>query len=696
MKLYPHQEKFLKDNPDHAILCYETGCLHPDSQIEDAFTGAKMTIKQWSELGWGFYVKAYDTSSRKFVFAKANPPVAYTKDDFYRFHFAGGDEVCVTPQHRFLVSKNHGGIWKTAQELHDYYVSRQKKLEQWPIFLRPFVTFLYPHPTIVGTGPSWLPQGALRWMNKVGDYLCRCSNHCRQYDPPLHRVSSNDQDVLPSPGDVLELYSVYSGKDDLGYRLVGNWYNQGSSQYKHHLSKKHSYRQSCNMMHYDPLPQFFLSGSVLYESQHRIVLLFGKGLDQIRKVLSIFVHRVLLSLNNSTKNVQVWKVDTLETQDVYYDFHVPKYENYVLGGVVNHNCGKSHVAKLWMHLGTRRKNPVVICPKQIVSDWKDSGATVYSFEQFKKAYQERTLPEPTAIIVDEADGMASPLFVAKSRSQRTEALYEYVMDNPQAHILLLSATPVRSTPWNMHTLLVLARLVSPETWKSYREKYFALTNMPYLPRPAWIPRQGWQKMMPALIERYTYTALMSDLVDLPPETHEIIKLKEPDYEENDEWEPAKQFSEDHRLEQRGKDKKIKEITKGFRKAVIVCRYREQIDDLKKSLSRERATLVLDGRTKDVGAVVAEAEALSECYLIIQAQVGAGFELPSFAVMIFASQSYGARDYTQMKGRIKRINALKPLKYFYLQAGRCDRMVYNAVKKGLDFIPAAYKATEENE
>lgn len=358
--------------------------------------------------------------------------------------------------------------------------------------------------------------------------------------------------------------------------------------------------------------------------------------------------------------------------------------------------GKSHVAKLWLQLNDRYKNAVVICPKQIVSDWKGDWP-VYTFEKFKKAEQQGELPDnPTAIVVDEADMMASPLFVAKQRSQRTESLYNYIMANPEADVLLLTATPVRSTPWNMHTLLVLARMVHPDTWKKYREQFFALTHMPYLPRPAWLPKPGWQKEMQRLIDKYTYTALMSDVVDLPPESHEIIKLTEPNYEDNTEWEPAKQFAEDHRLEQNTKDKTIKDISRGYRKVVIVCRYREQIDELQSQLSKERETFVLDGRTKDVGEVVAAAEASSECYLIVQAQVGAGFELPSFAVMIFASMSYGARDYTQMKGRIKRINALKPVKYYYLLAGRCDKMVYNAVKKGLDFIPSHYKATKENE
>lgn len=359
--------------------------------------------------------------------------------------------------------------------------------------------------------------------------------------------------------------------------------------------------------------------------------------------------------------------------------------------------GKTHTAKLWLLQEGRDTNAVIIVPKQLRASWKKDApyATVYSFEDFVKADPPAN---PSAIVVDEADAMASPLFVAKSRSKRTEKLYNYVMANPEAHVLLLTATPVRSTPWNMHTLLVLAKLEPPETWKAYRDCYFELQYKPYLPRPAYFPRAGWQKMMQALIDKYTHTALMSDIVDLPEETHDIIKLEPPEYEEN-EWEPAKQFVSDHLAEQRGKGARIKEIAKGYRKVVVVAHYREQIDLLYKDLSTERFTVVLDGRTKKPEDVIKAAEEAPECYFIIQASVGAGFELPSFAVMVFASQGYSVRNWVQMCGRIKRINALKPVKYFYLQAGRCDRMVYKTIKAGEDFVPSKYKqhgTTEEDE
>lgn len=357
--------------------------------------------------------------------------------------------------------------------------------------------------------------------------------------------------------------------------------------------------------------------------------------------------------------------------------------------------GKSFAAKEWLKQGTRDKNAVVICPKQIRSQWKQDApnATVYSFEDFKK----NTPPShPSAIIVDEADAMASPLFVAKLRSQRTEKLYTYTQQYPQTPVLLLTATPVRSSPWNMHTLLVLAHIKGPETWREYQRTYFELQHKPFLPRPAWFPKANWRTEMQKLIDKYTHVALMKDIVDLPPETHEVIKLKSPNYEENNEWEPMAQFVADHRLEQLQKVATIKEIAKGYRKAIVVAHYTEQIESLQKELSKERQTFVLEGRTKDPSGTITRAEADGECFLIIQASISAGFELPSFSVMIFASMGYSVRNYVQMKGRIRRINALKPVKYYYLLGGKADRAVYNNVKAGLDFIPSHYRNVQTTE
>lgn len=349
--------------------------------------------------------------------------------------------------------------------------------------------------------------------------------------------------------------------------------------------------------------------------------------------------------------------------------------------------GKSHTAGRWIEQGERGKNPVIFCPKQIVQDWRDRAGTesIYTPQTILK----QELPScPTAIVVDEADAFASPLFVPNKRSKCADKLYNYIRQNPQAHVLLLTATPVRSTPWNLHTLLCyLGRYID---FKEWREKYFYLDKPFYMNRPAYFARPGWQKMMQEVIDEHATVALMKDMVsELPPETYMTVTIKAPNYEKNEEWEASKQFVEDHLLEQAGKVKEIKKLATGYRKVVVVAHYREQIDDLQKQLSKERETFVLDGRTRDVAGTIAAAEASDECYFIIQSSVGAGFEIPSFSCMVFASQSYSVRNFVQMKARIRRINALKPVIYFNLLGGRCDKMVYDSIQLGKDFVPSEY-------
>lgn len=349
--------------------------------------------------------------------------------------------------------------------------------------------------------------------------------------------------------------------------------------------------------------------------------------------------------------------------------------------------GKTHAAHLWLEQKRRHINPTILCPKQIKQSWqaKWPHATVLT------PYEVRTAPRIsncTALVIDEADEYASPLFLAKKRSQMATKVYEFVRQHPTVPVLLLTATPIRSTPWNLHTLLTY--IGRYQDWKEFREKYFVLEVPRYLTRPAWFPKTGWQRQIQKELEEHAEIALMKDMVDyLPPETHEVITLKSPNYAKNKEWEASKQFVEDHRLEQRSKVARLKKIAHGYRKVAVVAHYREQIDDLRKKLSSERETFVLDGRTKDVESVISAAEDSSECYFIIQAAVGAGFELPSFAVMVFVSQGYSVRNYVQMKARIRRINALKPVKYYYMHGGKCDKAIYKSIEMGKDFVPSEY-------
>jgi len=369
--------------------------------------------------------------------------------------------------------------------------------------------------------------------------------------------------------------------------------------------------------------------------------------------------------------------------------HQLKYQkNYKDKELVVHEggTGKTVCACLWLSDG-RDDDALVVCPKKVIEKWKQAltdwgtKATVMSKEQFKKTPPKKW----SAKVIDEADEFASPLFVAKKRSQLSSALYTLTQLYPSTPTLLLTATPIRSNPWNLHTLLCfLGQYID---WKAWRRTYFELQFLPYLPRPAYMPRKNWRHLVRQKLEQCADIVLFKDCVDeLPPVTEEKIWVKTPKFVRGPE---TKAFFDQHRHEQQNKVKEILEIGKKYRKVLVVAYYTEQIEELQKQLSKDRETFAIWGKVADQEAVIKQAQESDECYFIVQASIGAGFDLDTFSCGIFASMSYAVRDHTQMKFRMRRISNLHPIQYYYLLGGKCDAAVLNNIELGKDFIPSEY-------
>lgn len=353
--------------------------------------------------------------------------------------------------------------------------------------------------------------------------------------------------------------------------------------------------------------------------------------------------------------------------------------------------GKTVCACLWLADG-RDSDALVVCPKKVVKKWEkaltDWGtkATVVSKNDFKKMPKKNW----SAKVIDEADEFAAPLFVAKKRSDLAMSLYDLTKAYPDTPTLLLTATPIRSTPWNLHTLLCfLGKYVEFKTW---RREFFELSYMPYLPRPAYLPKENWRKLSREKLKQYADIVLLKDCVDeLPPVTEEKIKVETPKFKRTKDTIP---FFDQHRWEQQNKAKEILEIGKSYRKVLVVAYYTEQIEQLQKELSKDRETFAIHGKVKDQEAVIEQATQSEECYFIVQASIGAGFDLDSFSCGIFTSMSYAVRDWIQMKFRMRRISNLHPIHYYYLIGGKCDQGVLDNVELGKDFVPSAWY-DEEN-
>ena len=351
--------------------------------------------------------------------------------------------------------------------------------------------------------------------------------------------------------------------------------------------------------------------------------------------------------------------------------------------------GKTVCSCVWLR-DKRDKDALVICPKRVVQKWKDelkkwdTKATVLSKEQFKKT----PIRQWSAIIVDEADEFASPLFV-KGRSQLSEALYNLVKkyDVP---ILLATATPIRSNPWNLHTLLCYLNIY--HDWKKWRDEFFSLEYRPFMSRPAYFPIKDWRTKIRVYLEKHADIVLLRDCVEyLPPTEDRIIEIKSEPFKDNPEFEPKKAFIAEHLHEQKNKLKEILGISKGYRKVLIVAYYVDQVEELGRQLSKDRQTFVVHGSIKNQESILKEANSVDECFLVLQASLGVGFDADTFSCVIFVSMSYAVRDWIQMRGRVRRLHNLHPVVYYYLIAGKCDKAIKNNIDLGKDFIPSMWKS-----
>lgn len=349
--------------------------------------------------------------------------------------------------------------------------------------------------------------------------------------------------------------------------------------------------------------------------------------------------------------------------------------------------GKTIAACEWLqkrHMGFKC---LIVCPKNIKEKWKrDVGkpyyiqADVVTQDEIKKI----DLTDYDCIVVDEAHNFSSPLFT-KQRSHRSTLLYNHIKKTPDINVLLLTATPIRSTPWNIHTLACYIGTY----WnvKDFRNSFFYLTDM--YGTYHYEKKEGWQTMIRPYLESIADIVLMSDCIDVPTQHEEVITVVTPKIE--GAW------HERHRNEQGiVKLKKLKTILDGYRKAIVVCHYTSQIDEYFKSIGSDRLVYVLDGRTKYPDTMITQARRADDCIFIIQASMGAGFDAGEFSVMVFASLSFRYIDMVQMKGRIKRINNLHENKFIYLLGGVCDKNVYETIQSGRDFDPHDYKTREDEQ
>lgn len=343
--------------------------------------------------------------------------------------------------------------------------------------------------------------------------------------------------------------------------------------------------------------------------------------------------------------------------------------------------GKTVAAAVWLNL-RQNKKALVICPKSIVEKWKrdlktwKAKADVISRDTVHKT----DLHRYRAVIVDEVHDFASPLFTGKA-SRRAAALYQFVRAHPEADILLLSGTPIRSTPWNIHTLACFLGIYWDKA--AFQNEFFVLVRR--FGRMFYEEKSDWRIRVRPYLEQIADIVLMKDCYDMPhPKDPIVVEVKQV-------ASSATSWHERHKAEQSNKKiDALRRVLDGYRKVMLVCYYREQIERYEKEFA-DREVFVLHGGVKNHDAVIQAARAADDCIFIVQSSMGVGFDAWEFSAMVFASLDFKYVAYEQMLGRMKQMGATVAKDVVVVLGGECDTAVWEQIQRGRDFTPSQYLA-----
>ncbi len=341
--------------------------------------------------------------------------------------------------------------------------------------------------------------------------------------------------------------------------------------------------------------------------------------------------------------------------------------------------------------------------------------TVISKETFRRDWEH--LPRFDTIIGDEAHTLlgVTPNIRYRNKqaipktSQLFEALLSYIQKHKPQRIYMATATIMRSpmTVWG-------AAKVLGKDWNFYEFRDIYYTKLPMPGREVWVPKSdsATKDRLAKTVQGLGYVGRLEDFFDVPDQSYKTIylestvaqakRIKELPLEYPD---PLVLLGKRHQVENgvlagdeylapqefdNEKIDKIMELAIEFPKMVVFAKYRAQIASLEETLAQNYRVLTLTGDTKDRGEVISRANKASECIFICQAQISAGWELPDYPVMVFASMSYSLVDRVQAEGRILRANALKKNLYIDLVVkGGIDEAVYKSIKNKKDFNERLY-------
>lgn len=368
-----------------------------------------------------------------------------------------------------------------------------------------------------------------------------------------------------------------------------------------------------------------------------------------------------------------------------------------------------------------RGRTLVICPKtqRLDRTWERElekldgnhhvdELVVLSKEDFKKRYTQMGYFD--TLIGDEAHTLCgvtpNTRSVNKVRvpkaSQIFEAMDWFIQNIKPSRIYIVTATPIPQpmAVWGAARLLGVTY-----DFVKFRAAFYTRVNI--RGRELWLPKKDSKSKdtLASVVRKIGVTGRLEDWFDVPPQTFKTISVGMTREQEAKVHElgflypdPLVRIGKIHQLEQgifegefipQNKFEALDDLIEEFGRVLVFCKYTMQINELDAYLKKKIKTLVLTGATKDRRQLMVDAEKSDRCVVIAQAQISAGYELPSYRCTVFISKSYSYVDWDQALGRTLRANNLQRNLYVTIHAGEVDEAVTDSVANKKDFSERIY-------
>ena len=353
---------------------------------------------------------------------------------------------------------------------------------------------------------------------------------------------------------------------------------------------------------------------------------------------------------------------------------------------------------------------LLIVPKGLVANWRrelekwsnqQTGYSIYTKEQFKKAQMEGTIRAHDAVLVDEIH------FFAGMTSQFSKSLIKYLHQHDVRYVYGLTATPFLSNPWNVYRL---AQVFGHKwNYRAFESKFFYNINMGGRMIPTLRPNM--QDELARYVAQLGKSVRMDETADMPEvnfteEYFELNKKQEKLMTEAYDPNPLTRFTREHQIcggTLKGDDftnsvvirvdkrQRVLDLAEEHDKLIVVCRYQLEVEALENTLSDAgHKVYSFTGDTEDRDGVLQRARQEDKVVLIVTAGCSEGWEYPEVAMMVFYSYDFSLKNYIQMLGRIQRRNKLGKRTYLSLiTKGTVDEEIFKCLLKKESFHSAIY-------